>query len=99
MERQPTDRLTLGNLASATGLKDLVRRYALNCRCEGKSPQTLAIYQIVLKDFVWYCQENNFPDDARRLRPEHVRQFLWYLASEHNRVRRYSRHGIVHSLT
>jgi site-specific recombinase XerD len=54
----------------------------LNCRCEGKSQATLANYQHRLRCFMWFCQERDYPDEPRKITTEHIRQFLWYVASE-----------------
>jgi len=62
MEKQAVDRLTLENLITTTSLESLAKGYILNCRSEGKSPKTIAIYETVLKNFIWYCRQNNFPE-------------------------------------
>lgn len=85
MQKHEFDLLTTQNLAVTTSIESLTQGYILNCQCEGKSPQTLAIYQIVLKNFIWYCHHNCFPDEPQKINAIHVRQFLWYLASEPNR--------------
>ena len=84
MENQLVDRLTLENLIPTTSLESLAKGYILNCKSEGKSPKTIAIYEIVLKNFIWYCRQNNFPE-ANQLTAVHIRHFLWYLATESNR--------------
>jgi site-specific recombinase XerD len=84
MENQVVDRLTLENLITTTSLESLAQGYILNCKSEGKSPKTIAIYETVLKNFIWYCQQNNFPE-AQQLTSVHIRHFLWYLATESNR--------------
>ena len=84
MQNQVVDRLTLENLIPTTSLESLAKGYILNCKSEGKSLKTIAIYETVLKNFIWYCQQNNFPE-ACQLTPVHIRHFLWYLATESNR--------------
>lgn len=84
MEKQVVDRLTLENLITTTSLESLVKGYILNCRSEGKSPETIAIYETVLRNFIGYCQQNNFPE-TQQLTPVHIRHFLWYLSTETNR--------------
>ena len=84
MQNQVVDRLTLENLITTTSLESLAKGYILNCRFEGKSPKTIAIYETVLKNFIWYCRQNNFPE-AQQLTPVHIRHFLWYLSTESNR--------------
>ena len=56
MEKQVVDRLTIKNLFSTTSLESLAKGCILNCRSEGKSPRTIAIYETVLKNFIWYCK-------------------------------------------
>ena len=74
--------LTLDFFVSTTNLKSLVKGYLLNCRCEGKSPSTMDIYGTVLNNFLWYCRQSNYPNQPHKLTPSHIREFLWYLASE-----------------
>jgi len=61
---------------------NLLQGYILNCHCEGKSPKTVSFYQGNLKRFIWYCRENDYPEDPGQLTPTHIRQFLWYVSSE-----------------
>jgi site-specific recombinase XerD len=84
MEKQVVGRLTIENLVTPTNLQSLAKGYILNCKSEGKSPKTIAIYQTVLENFIWYCNQNNFPE-AHRLTAIHIRHFLWYLSAESNR--------------
>jgi hypothetical protein len=84
MEKQVVDRLTLENLFTTTSTESLAKGYIHNCKSESKSPKTIAIYETVLKNFIWYCKQNNFPE-AQQLTPVHVRHFLWYLSTESNR--------------
>jgi site-specific recombinase XerD len=63
-------------------LEHLLQGYILNCRCEGKSPSTISFYHGNLKRFLWYCRENNIPEDPRQLTSLHFRQFLLYVDSE-----------------
>jgi site-specific recombinase XerD len=85
MQKQAGDYLLLENLVPTTDLESLIKGYILNCRCEGKAAKTIAIYEMVLRNFVWYCHRNQFPIEPHKLSAIHVRQFLWYLASEPNR--------------
>ena len=84
MENQSVDRLTIENLFTTTSTESLVKGYILNCKSEGKSPKTIAIYQTVLRNFLWYSKRNDFPE-AHKLTPVHIRHFLWYLSTESNR--------------
>jgi len=62
MENQVVDRLIIENLVPTTSLESLAKGYVLNCKVEGKSPKTIAIYEAVLKNFSWYCHQDNFPE-------------------------------------
>jgi site-specific recombinase XerD len=84
MEKKAGDYLILDDLISTTNLESLTKGYILNCRCEAKSPKTLEIYEMVLKNFAWYCKHNDFPS-IQKITPMHIRHFLWYLSSEANR--------------
>ena len=80
MENQLVDRLTIENLIPTTNTESLAKGYILTCKSEGKSPNTIAIYEIVIKNFIWYCKQNDFPE-AQQLTSIHIRHFLWYLSS------------------
>lgn len=82
MKSQSVDHVLLETSSVATSMRSLVEGYILNCRCEGKSQATLANYQNRLRCFMWFCQERNYPDEPHKITAEHIRQFLWYLASE-----------------
>jgi len=85
MKKQAGDYLLIENLVPTTDLESLVKGYVLNCRCEGKTAMTIATYDMVLRNFIWYCHRNLFPSEPHKLSAVHVRQFLWYLVSEPNR--------------
>ncbi len=68
---------------TTTRIEQLIDDYLLNCTVEGKSRNTLAIYGTVLRNFIWYCHQNGFPESSE-LKAMHIRQFLLYL-SEPNR--------------
>jgi site-specific recombinase XerD len=82
MERPLVDHLTSQNLVSTTSLASLVQGYILNCRCEGKSPSTVGTYEEHLRRFLAYCQQKGIPDQPGKLGAHHLREFLWYVASE-----------------
>jgi len=84
MKNQVIDR-SLESYAVITSLKSLTTGYLLNCRCENKSPTTIDTYDRTLKCFLWYCEQNGFPDEPQKISPIHIRNFLWYLANEPNR--------------
>lgn len=84
MAKQVADNLLLESLVSTTSLESLAKGYILNCKTENKSPKTISGYEMVLRNFAWYCKENNFPQ-VQKLTAVHVRHFLWYLGSESHR--------------
>ncbi len=85
MQKQPVDRLTIQNTVSLNDMESLAQGYILNCRCEGKSPKTISIYGLVLKNFLWFCQQNHYPTEPNSINADHIREFLWYLSSSTNR--------------
>ena len=85
MENQGVECLTIQETVSITDIESLVQGYILNCRCEAKSPKTIAIYQIVLRNFIWFCRQREFSLHPHRITANHIREFLWYLSSETNR--------------
>jgi len=68
-----------------TSIASLADGYMLNCRCEGKSQETIKNYQYRLRCFLWFCHANDCPDAPQKIGAHHIRQFLWYLASESHR--------------
>ena len=85
MQKQAGDYLLIKHVVPATNLESLVNGYILNCRCEGKSPKTIAIYEMVLRNFLWFCRDNGYPTEPLKLSAVHIRPFFWYLVSETNR--------------
>jgi site-specific recombinase XerD len=85
VQKHTGEHVLLESLVPTTNLEALIRGYILNCKCEGKSPDTIAAYDKVLRNFIWHCHQNQFPLEPHKLSAMHVRQFLWYLASEPNR--------------
>jgi site-specific recombinase XerD len=84
MKNQAGDYLLLESLVLTTSLDSLIKGYLLNCKTENKSPKTISGYEMALRNFSWYCKEQNFPE-VQKLTAVHVRHFLWYLASEPHR--------------
>ncbi len=85
MKCQTVDHVLLKKTFSPVSLRSLVEGYILSCRCESKSAATIANYQYRLASFIWFCQASGFPDEPGKITTTHIRQFLWYLASEPNR--------------
>ena len=84
MKKQAVDSLLFESLVSTTSLESLAKGYILNCKTESKSPKTISGYEMALRNFIWYCKQNEFPQ-VQKLTAVHVRHFLWYLASESHR--------------
>ncbi len=85
MVNRPIDHLTIEKSVSITDIESLTHGYILNCRCEAKSPATIAIYDIVLRNFIWFNRQYGHPLEVRRINANHIREFLWYLSSETDR--------------
>jgi site-specific recombinase XerD len=84
MEKQAVDSLLFESLVSTTSLESLIKGYILNCKTENKSPKTISGYEMVVRNFNWYCKQQAYPE-VQNLTAVHVRHFLWYLASEPHR--------------
>jgi len=82
MAKPFVDHLTFENSVAVTDLDSLAKGYILGCRCEGKSPKTIAIYETVLRNFLWLCREHGYPQQPQRITAAHIREFLGYLSSE-----------------
>ncbi|MFC1913756.1 tyrosine-type recombinase/integrase [Chloroflexota bacterium] len=79
MENKISDHLNGG---PKQDLGTFIQGYILNCRCEGKSPKTVSFYQGNLERFLWYCRHYDLPPSPKQITTDHLRQFLWYVASE-----------------
>jgi site-specific recombinase XerD len=84
-ENTLVEKFTLESLVSPSSIESLIKGYLLNCRSEGKSPKTISVYSMVLRNFLWYCRQTEFPPNAEKISPTHIRQFFLYLASEPTR--------------
>ncbi|NQT74055.1 MAG: tyrosine-type recombinase/integrase [Chloroflexi bacterium] len=85
MEKSAVDHITTQETVSINDLESLIRGYIVGCRCEGKSAKTIDSYQMVLRNFLWLCRQKGYPLEPQRINASHIREFLWYLASETNR--------------
>jgi len=65
-----------------TSLKSLVSGFVLTQRTDGKSPRTVEYYEGNLYRFLWYAEQENWPDDVRLITEWHIREFLVYIATE-----------------
>ena len=65
-----------------TSLRPLVGAFVLTKLTEGKSPRTIEFYSENLRRFVWYAENQNWPQDIRALTHWHIEAFLGYVAIE-----------------
>jgi len=84
MTKQVVDNLLFQSLVTTTSLESLTKGYLLQCRTENKSPKTISGYEMVLRNFIWYCKQQGYPE-VQKLTAVHVKHFLWYLGSEPHR--------------
>ena len=68
-----------------TSLSSLVKGFVLTKQTEGKSPRTVEYYGGSLKRFLWYAEQQHWPDDARLITEWNIRDFLGYVGSETHR--------------
>ncbi len=75
----------IGTASTAISLESVAKGYLLNCRCENKSPKTMRKYEDVIQHFIWLARQSGFPNQIDKITANHVREFLYYLATEKNR--------------
>jgi len=85
MKKAVVDHITLQETVPINDLESLIRGYIVGCRCEGKSEKTIDSYQMVLRNFLWLCRQRDYSLEPQSITTSHIREFLWYLASESNR--------------
>jgi site-specific recombinase XerD len=68
-----------------TSLKSLVSGFILTARTDCKSPRTVEYYQGNLRRFLWYSDQQDWPDDAKLITEWNIREFLAYLSGDCNR--------------
>ncbi len=64
-------------------LKQLISRCLISR--QQLSPDTQRYYETCLKNFLWYTQKEGWPEEARLITRDHVRQFLDYVRQGKNR--------------
>jgi hypothetical protein len=74
-------------IIQALSLESVNKDYLLNCRCENKSPKTLHKYEEVIHHFIWFARQSKFPNEIDKIKANHIREFIWYLANEPHRWR------------
>jgi site-specific recombinase XerD len=69
----------------STSLRSLVKGFVLTQRTDCKSPRTTEYYESNLRRFLWYAEQQQWPDDVCVITEWHIREFLAYTGSEGNR--------------
>lgn len=69
----------------STSLNSLVKGFILTQRTDCRSPNTIEYYDGILSRFLWYAEQNNWPDDARLVTEWHIRELLAYVSNAVNR--------------
>jgi site-specific recombinase XerD len=69
-------------MVRAPSLGRLVDGYLITLRSEGKSPHSVAYYQRLLNNFLWWCDEQCIPKDVEVITAAHIRNFLLYIRME-----------------
>ena len=68
-----------------TSLRSLIGAFVLTKLTEGKSPRTIEFYAENLRRFVWYAENQNWPQDILGITQWHIKAFLGYVAIEKSR--------------
>jgi site-specific recombinase XerD len=68
-----------------TSLSSLVQGFILTQRTDCRSPNTIEYYEGILKRFLWYTEQQNWPEDAKLITEWNIREFLAYVSGEINR--------------
>ena len=69
----------------SASLSSLVRGFILTQHTNCRSPNTITYYDGILNRFLWYTEQQNWPDDARLITEWYIRDFLAYVSSGINR--------------
>jgi len=70
---------------ASTSVKSLVKGFILTQRTDCKSPRTIEYYESNLRRFLWYAEQQDWPDDIRMITEWYIREFLAYTGEEGNR--------------
>ena len=62
-----------------------VKDFLIAKQVEGKSRHTLVFYGDNLRRFLWYAEQQEWPDDVRLITEWYIREFLAYTGGEGNR--------------
>ena len=69
----------------STSVQSLTKGFVLTQRTDCKSPRTIEYYESNLRRFLWYADQQEWPDDVRLITEWYVREFLAYTGGEGNR--------------
>ncbi len=69
----------------SASLRSLVKGFILTQRTDCRSPNTIEYYDGILKRFLWYVEQQSWPDDAKLITEWYIREFLSYVSSATNR--------------
>ncbi len=69
----------------STSVNSLVKGFVLTQRTDCKSPRTIEYYESNLRRFLWYAEQQEWPDDVRLITEWYIREFLAYTGGEGNR--------------
>jgi site-specific recombinase XerD len=69
----------------STSVQSLSKGFVLTQRTDCKSPRTIEYYESNLRRFLWYADQQEWPDDVRLITEWHIREFLAYVSGEGNR--------------
>jgi len=69
----------------STSLSSLVKGFILTQRTDCKSPKTIEYYEGILNRFLWYAEQQGWPDDTRLITEWYIRDLLAYVSSSINR--------------
>ena len=62
-----------------TSVQSLVKGFVLTQRTDYKSLRTIEYYESNLRRFLWYANQQEWPDDVRLITEWHIREFIIYL--------------------
>ena len=69
----------------STSVRSLTKGFILTQRTDCKSPRTIEYYESNLRRFLWYADQQEWPDEVRLINEWHIREFLGYVSGEGNR--------------
>ena len=69
----------------STSIKSLISGFVLTQRTDCRSPRTIEYYEGNLKRFLWYSEQQEWPDDPRLITEWNIREFLAYVSENRNR--------------